>query len=88
MDRGQGKKGGIAVGKRGVGYVYQSDGECGRVHTVLVGLMLAEKEAIVIWVGCCWIGIGPPLSCHLSLSLNIWTQSIAIIIRDYHLFSL
>ena len=23
--------------------------------SVLVGKMVAEKEAIVVWVGCCWI---------------------------------
>ena len=31
---------------------------------------------------CCkgnfWLDIGPPLSCHLSLSLNSWTQCIAL----------
>ena len=29
-------------------------GECVRVHIVLIGYMVAEKEAIVVRVGCCW----------------------------------
>ena len=42
----------------------------GRVCSVLVGRMVAEKEAIV------WLleDIGLPFSCHLSSSLNSWTQ--------------
>ena len=39
--------------------------------------MLAENEAIVVRVKLL-LDIGPPLSCHLSLSLNSWTQCIAL----------
>ena len=41
--------------------------------SLLVGLVVAEKEAIIVWLGCC----GPHLSCHLSPSLNSWTQYLA-----------
>ena len=37
-----------------------------------------REEAIVVWVGCL-LDIGPPLSRHLSPSLNSWTQYIALI---------
>ena len=55
LDSGQGRNGGIAVGKRGGGHILQSDGGCQRVCIVLVGSMVAEKESIVVRVGCCWI---------------------------------
>ena len=29
--------------------------DVGRVCIALVGYMVAEKETIVVWVGCCWI---------------------------------
>ena len=48
----------------------QSDRGCGRMHIVLVGWMVAEKEA----VGWLLLDIGPPLSYHLSPSLNSLTS--------------
>ena len=45
--------------------VVEDVGEC-----VLLGVV-AGKEAIVVWVGCCWILVLP--------LLNSWTQYIALI---------
>ena len=57
----------------------------GRVRSVFVGYVVAEKEAIVIWLGCCWIG--PPLFCQLFTSLSSLAQYIAYL-EEYLLFRL
>ena len=67
-------KGDIAVGKMGEGCVLQSNGGGGKVRSLLVGWVVAEKEAIIVWLGCWSLS---SFSSYPSSSLNTWTQCIA-----------
>ena len=51
MERDKDGKVTLLLGIEVEGICNKSDGGCGRVHIVLVGQMLAEKEAIIVWVG-------------------------------------